>query len=348
MTAMALAAATLLLSSCGKDPGSNATANTKQYLEAWVDAYYPGVPQSGLGCYIIADEEPSSGELVGDADTHPYLYGRYNARDLSGIYNYTDDPELAKQLGTYDKASYYGPGVWYRGDDHLPAGLDDLLGMMRVGGHLTGLVPSWLMTTSRYSKPSDYLKHATSYSHGIYELYVDEIIDDIVQWEIDSLEAYVGRHYPGTDSTMFGFYYVQTQAPVKETGYESGDEVYFNYIGRRLDGQVFDCTVRDTAMRYNISVSGKEYEPVYVTWKESYTDITLGEDDSSVIPGFSYAVSNMRKGEKGIALFYSGLGYADSGSGSRIPAYSPLIFEFECLGYTDEPDTDSEDDEGGE
>jgi len=344
---MALAALTVL-AGCGKDAPTDANALTKQYLESWMAANYPGVPQTDLGCYIIDDDQPSTGELVSDEETHPYLYGRYNARDLVGVYNYTDDPNIAKQLGTFDTTAYYGPTVWYRGDDHLPVGLEDLMTTMKVGGHRTGVVPSWLMTTTRYSKESSYLEHATSYNHGIYELFVDDIIEDVVQWEIDSLESYVNRHYPGTDSTMFGFYYVQTQAPVKETGYEDGDEVYFNYIGRRLDGQVFDCTVKDTARRYNIYVPSKTYEPVVFGWDDTYTDITMGENQSAIIPGFAYALSLMRKGEKGLALFYSAYGYADTGSGMTIPAYSPLIFELECVGMNGESDDDDEDEESSE
>ena len=39
----------------------------------------------------------------------------------------------------------------------------------------------------------------------------------------------------------------------------------------------------------------------------------------------------MKPHEKGTAIFYSAYGYEDSGSGEKIPAYSPLIFEFELV-----------------
>ena len=40
----------------------------------------------------------------------------------------------------------------------------------------------------------------------------------------------------------------------------------------------------------------------------------------------------MRAGEKGICIFYSGLGYGIKGGGTTIPAISPLIFEIHMLG----------------
>ena len=39
----------------------------------------------------------------------------------------------------------------------------------------------------------------------------------------------------------------------------------------------------------------------------------------------------MKKGEKGIAIFYSNMGYKDQAS-SNIPAFSPLRFDLEMIG----------------
>ena len=39
----------------------------------------------------------------------------------------------------------------------------------------------------------------------------------------------------------------------------------------------------------------------------------------------------MHPHEKGTAVFYSGVGYGSSGSGSTIPAYAPLRFDIEIV-----------------
>lgn len=345
MTAL-LAAAALVgaLGACSKDTDTKANESAKRYFDAWMLVNYPGLAPTELGYYILEDDA-GSGELVGDEDTREYLYGRYNSRDLSTqAYTYTDDEAIAKQLGSYSVSSYYGPRVWYRGNSNLPVGLSDMMTTMRVGGRRKAAIPSWLLTNSRYSKPGEYIKHSSSASPAIYEIFVDDVIDDIVKWEIDSIERYMGVHYPGVDSTLYGFYYIQTREPDWERTYADGDDVEFNYIGRRLDGQVFDCTVRDTARRYGIFVDSKDYEPVTINWTGGeYTELTMGESESSVVPGFAYALYNMHKGEKGVAIFYSGLGYGSSGSGNAIPSFSPLIFELECLGMSDETDPADDD-----
>ena len=63
--------------------------------------------------------------------------------------------------------------------------------------------------------------------------------------------------------------------------------------------------------------------------KMAYKDITL--DSSNVIEGFAYALSLMHPHEKGMTLFYSGVGYKESGSGDAIPGFSPLRFDIEIV-----------------
>ena len=59
--------------------------------------------------------------------------------------------------------------------------------------------------------------------------------------------------------------------------------------------------------------------------------ITITSSKSSVIDGFSYMLWRMGPFEAGTGIFLSRLGYAASGSGSSIPAYSPLRFDIEVV-----------------
>ncbi len=77
------------------------------------------------------------------------------------------------------------------------------------------------------------------------------------------------------DTLKYGLYYVQHKKPGPDdddtVAFATDSTVYINYIGRRLDGQVFDTNIRDTAKRYDIFSSSSKYEPVAVTWnKDDY------------------------------------------------------------------------------
>ena len=131
-----------------------------------------------------------------------------------------------------------------------------------------------------------------------------------------------------------GFYYVSLDPGNQSGKFPSDTTIYINYIGRRLDGTVFDTSVADTAKVWKLS-SGT-YSPRQINWfdednEEDYSSITMGESGnaSDVIKGFSYALSKMHPFEKGICFFYSAYGYSYSGSGSAIPSYCPLSFEIE-------------------
>jgi translation elongation factor EF-G len=94
-------------------------------------------------------------------------------------------------------------------------------------------------------------------------------------------------------------------------------------------GLVFDTTDERTAKDNGIYSSSRTYEPVSVSWGETYSDIKMG--GSSIIGGFGLTLWQMRAFEKGVGIFYSPLGYSYSGSGSSIPGYAPLIFEIEVV-----------------
>ena len=80
---------------------------------------------------------------------------------------------------------------------------------------------------------------------------------------------------------------------------------------------------------YNIYSSAKTYAPSEINWNEDPASVTL--EGSSVISGWAKAISMMNDHEKGVAMFYSSLGYSYSGSGNSIPPYAPLIFEIELV-----------------
>ncbi|MEA5457981.1 FKBP-type peptidyl-prolyl cis-trans isomerase [Arcicella sp. LKC2W] len=92
----------------------------------------------------------------------------------------------------------------------------------------------------------------------------------------------------------------------------TGKVAKLKYTGRLLNGYVFDSNVSRTDS-LNYTVGGT----------------------NSFVQGFLVGVAKMRLGEKATIIFPSGLGYGRTGSGSKVPGESPLIFDIEIVALKD-------------
>ena len=208
---------------------------------------------------------------------------------------------------------------------------------MHTGGHVRAAIPGWLMTSELFDTKEEYESTSTDSDNFIYEFDIVDFTTDVIQWQIDSMGRYMSHHpeifadmtVKDTVEGYKGMYYRRLAAPVDTTAFPSDTTIYINYTGRLLNGQVFDTTVEKVAKDNGIYSSTKGYSPVKVKWAEEATSIELS--GSSVITGFALTLWQMRPMEKGIGMFTSALGYGVSGSGSKIPTYSPLIFEIEIV-----------------
>ena len=335
--AIYLAMAVLAACSCAKSPVIGLNDADKAYLAAWVQLNHPNATKTALGSYILEDT-PGTGALVSDSDTNPFVRLEYEIRGLDGSVQQTYSKEMAQRLGTYSVESYYGPMTQPRGEGYTPAGLEEVISDMRVGGRRTVLIPGWLLSTRQYYKTAKDYENNVSGTTAIYDITVKDAISDINKWETDSVGRYILKTFPGMtprDSVKYGFYYKRTGQPSSLREFPADTIIYINYVGRLLNGQVFDTSIRDTAAYYGLYSSSRSYGPVKITWytdSGTYSDIKFG-DSSGAIDGFLYALMQMHPHEKGAAVFYSGLGYSSKGT-SSIPAYSPLRFDIEVV---DEP-----------
>ena len=326
----ALAAA--LISGCAKSPVTGLNDASKKYLEAWIQVHHPDAQKTSMGSYIIEDE-PGTGASLGDPDDWPYVRVYYTSRTLDGTIQTTNYENVAKQLGTYEENNYYGPKVWCRQNFGINAGVEDVISTMKIGGKRTAMIPGWLMSSTEYSSAEDYFLNGSG-TNVIYTIEPVEAIEDIVEWEIDSLSTYMTRNFPDvalTDSVKYGYYYVRVAEPLDTCGFHKDTTIYINYIGRLLNGTVFDTNIADTAKYYGIYSSSNTYGPVEISAKEEYASTTMGSSSSSVIDGFAYTIYQMHSYEKGTGIFYSAYGYTSSGSGETIPPYSPLRFDIEVV-----------------
>lgn len=321
---------------CAKETTMSTGELAKAYLDLWIQEYQPGLVPNASGIYIM-EETVGTGDLR-DSEK-PYAYIRTTVRTLDGTISSTSDEELSKQLGTYEKGAYYGPRYSNTGEGISYAGTDALMEGMRIGGTRKALIPAWMLTAERYSTQKEYIDNATSTTHLIYTITLDGQVADVEAAELDSLTCYIGRHYPGAVSVSYDedteadgtFYFFPEEGEGEEVELSSSVTGTINYTGRLLNGQVFDTTDEITAKDAGIYSASKTYEPVEITFADSWKEIKMGES-SSLIDGFKGGLSLMKHvGQKATVIFTSKHGYDSSGSGSSIPGWSPLIFEIELV-----------------
>lgn len=326
----------LAAAGCSKPVTTSTGEWSQQYLDLWMAQYHPGIQQQPSGIYILEDQ-PGTGALW--SAELPYTYAGSTIRALSGSVTSTTDETLAKQLGTYVAGNYYGSHFQATGYGLSYAGVDAILEGMRMGGVRTAVVPGWLLSNDRKDSRQAYMDACTSSSSLIYTIRLEGQSSDLEQTERDSLKNYIRHQFKDTvPAATYGskeqdgsFYFLSQSHPADAEEREETASLRLNYTGKLLNGQVFDTTNEKTAKDAGIWTSGHSYSPVSISYAADWSSIQLS-GSSNLIDGFKGALSLMKyPGEKAVVLFTSSHGYKQSGSGSRIPAYSPLLFELELL-----------------
>lgn len=324
-----------MMVSCVKNEVTYKNDGNKKYIEAWVSVNHPNAQKVGYGVYII-DDVPGTGTEFTEAMLNvkknnklTYTYIDCNQYQLDGTIISTTLANVAKRVGSYNATEYYGPEVQATGKELTNVGINQALIGMKEGGYRKVLIPGWLNAIDEFDSEEEYLNKGVG-TNAIYEIYLHEIFDDVTKWEADSLERYTDRMMAGVDSTGFGFY-KQTLFPgISDASMKKDTTIYINYVGRLLNGLVFDTNIADTAKVHGIYKSEGSYTPSKIQMAEKNEDIKFGS--GSAIAGFSKALSLMTPYEKARFAFTSSMGYGAKGSGNSIPAYSPLIFEIQVVG----------------
>ena len=321
-------AAVLLATSCNKTAVTNPNEDAQRYFDAWRAIHYPDAVEKD-GIYVIEDL-PGTG--LDWLENLPVTFLQYTMRNLDGTVAYNSDEQWAKQLGTWNRTYYYGPQVTMTGKGASYAGLDHLLKGMKQGGTRTAIIPSWMMTYERYETAAEYLQHTTEVSPTIYTIKFLDQTENLAEYEYRNLLSYAVRNWNVADTLSTGavFFKSFTKFDGEPVEMPTDTTVYINYTGRRLDGQVFDTTIADTAKVHHIYNASKTYQPVSITWAEKAADITM-DGSSSLIDGFKLGLHAMHAGEKASFAFGYLLGYSSSGSGNMIPPYASLQFDIELV-----------------
>lgn len=336
------AAAAALMAGCGKVPTTGINESQKREWDAWLSVQQKEHPEylwkkTNLGSYILEDDNAGTTYLA-KAEEAPFILVEFTERELDGTVLSSTSESLAKQLGTYDERYYYGPLIWHRGSESFSSGLNEILSNIKLGQHIKAAMPGWIQSSERFDTEEEYLAKCEG-TGGIIEMKVHKGFKNLLDAEADSLCRYLNKKYGSNlepkDSVSYGCYYVQLAPPTSTEEIADGERQYINYTGYNLAGQAFDTTIKDTAKVYGLFDSSANYKQVLINWATDYKNMTMGDDEGELITGFKACLIKMNKHEKGVGGFISELGYQDQAKNGMIPAYSPLVFEFEM---TDSPE----------
>lgn len=346
IAALAILAVASMISCAKKGTGTSGNDSTKRYLDAWMarqkqihsEYIWEKTP---LGSYIL-ESSGGNGTATGESNVVPFVKAHITMYSLNGDVESSSTEFWAKRLGYYSQGDSYDPIILRRGAGSMAPGIDEIISMMSNGQKVKLLIPGWLMADDnqypRYNTAEEYYTKCSGTS-SIIEIELKEGIPDLEQYQIHQITTFLNTKYDARISEedsagMHGFYYFQIKAPTDTTALNSNVSGKINYTGMLTNSKVFDTTDEDLAKESYVYDANRTYGPVQITWAEKYEDITMGggsSEASSLITGFKFALSKLHKGEKGVAVFTSDLGYGNDITNSVIPAYSPLAFELEVV-----------------
>ncbi|MDR0763511.1 MAG: FKBP-type peptidyl-prolyl cis-trans isomerase [Bacteroidales bacterium] len=173
--------------------------------------------------------------------------------------------------------------------------------------------------------------NTTGQEYAIYSIKVTRILSESELASEMAVEAekmkpveealisnYLKENKLNVKPTESGLYFIPVR---KGSGakLEQGQTVKINYIGRMLDGRIFDGNWESELKKAGVNTEGGRFSPM---------QITLGV--GQVIPGFEEAIMLMQTGGRAKVIIPSSLAYGGQGN-QGIPPYSPIVFDLEVV-----------------
>ena len=312
--------ALFLTGACAVTPDEDTANSYDRVMKAWINVHYPGLkPYGEYGAYLL-ESDPGTGLPVTDSS---YVWVHYVKRTLDGTISSTNIQSLAEQLGDYSNANWYGSNIWRVDKGYIPNGLEEIIKTLRIGGSAKVALP-YSASTHSYSL-YDAFNSTQEIDNTLFEVVLDSVVTDIYDYEERSMRKWFKEHYGISDTLHNGMYFKKLVEKTADSDTVSeGNTVKVRYIGRLMNGQVFDTNIADTAKFYRIWDASGSYEAMSFTYYKESEDKLASEN--SFVTGFSQAIIEMNYGEVAVTLFNSELGYGDDGKSPSIPEYSPLIF----------------------
>lgn len=310
------AAALILPVSCARTVSDPQNYSTDRRLDAWIRENCGAIEKDTSGTYILELEE-GTGRKIGDSS---YIFTKYVRKNLDQAVASTNVPELMQKMGRIDRTTYLGPRIWRVGKGMLPTGLESTIRRVREGGRIKVAMPVGKsgVTSSTYNA-----FNSSETDNVIYEIEVERVLDDIKAYEDSLLRDYSKKYYGGQDSVFDAFYWIREGFRADADTIADEDVLGIRYIGRRLDGQVFDTNLKDSAAMYRLTNTSADTLS-FTYYRDS---AKMYNSNTKYIPAFSLAINRMKHFDTITVFFSSYYGYGASGSGATIPEYSPMCFK---------------------
>ena len=309
-----LAVVAVSLFSCAEEKEESERSIHERILGAYVKEEYPNAQILPSGLVVIETQE-GTGKTLNNREAG---YFEYTTRSLSNEVVETTDEQLAREIGTFAHTNYYGPKMFETGYKSTYKGLEEIMVGMKIGGKAKFILPPWLSVTGNNGNRWE------ESNSLIYEIELKEVISVIDTWEADTMRRYAATHYPGLD-TLSSHFYLKKLNNIQHKDTLESATLNVRYIGRLLDGWVFDTNIADTAKKYGIYDPDNDYNALEFKWND---DIETMEKDNSMVRGFCMALKEMNYGDIAFTMFGSKYGYDYRGK-SPIGPYQPLIFWLE-------------------
>ena len=309
-----LAVVAVSLFSCAEEKEESERSIHERILGAYVKEEYPNAQVLPSGLVVIETQE-GTGKTLNNREAG---YFEYTTRSLSNEVVETTDEQLAREIGTFAHTNYYGPKMFETGYKSTYKGLEEIMVGMKIGGKAKFILPPWLSVTGNNGNRWE------ESNSLIYEIELKEVISVIDTWEADTMRRYAATHYPGLD-TLSSHFYLKKLNNIQHKDTLESATLNVRYIGRLLDGWVFDTNIADTAKKYGIYDPDNDYNALEFKWND---DIETMEKDNSMVRGFCMALKEMNYGDVAFTMFGSKYGYDYRGK-SPIGPYQPLIFRLE-------------------
>ena len=316
----------ILLMSCAKEENESIDAVQDRLLKSYITVVHLDTLQpTALGYYVIKiSEGTGASPKIGD-----WVRWDQVQRSLDETVITVTEKADAIQYGQYNanmQTVHYVPNYGYVDENYIARCLADIFPQMKTGAKYRLFVPARLMSPKGSSIQSGYQSY-------IFDIILREVITDPLQCELDQITDYRDLFYSEiADSLQYGLYYktiyiapdtvwqadsLGVFQPIEKdtTSVVDGKKAHVTYVGRFLDGFVFDTNIIDSAKAHNIYDPSRSYDTLMVNVGN------VGDSGVGVVAGFEKIVRQLKSGDKGIGFFISELGYGVYGSGSATGGY---------------------------
>jgi len=142
--------------------------------------------------------------------------------------------------------------------------------------------------------------------------------DVLKKAEPAKVKKYIDDNKLSGTTTTSGLFYVITKQGTGDKP-AAGDSVSVNYVGKFVNGKLFETNVKEVAQKEKTFNPMQQYKPIH---------IPVGV--KAVIPGWDEGLMLLNKGAKATFVVPSKLAYGEQGN-QIIQPYTPLVFDVELV-----------------